>query len=161
MKRKASGPKTPGHRQRGMTLVELMIATTVMASLSVFMLSAGQDFSETLVEQQQRTDVYTRANVLRMRLLGDARRASSAICPDSDTLSITLSTDPSTFVEYYVANGDLVRWTLPPDHESLIAEDVQSITCTSLGTDGLFVSVEMGTADHPYHMHVRVSDTGA
>jgi hypothetical protein len=132
-----------------------------MACLSVFMLSAGTEFSETLVEQQERADVYTQANVLRSSILGDAKRAASVLCPDSDTFSLTLGTLPPTFVQYHVSNGDLVRWSIPPDHEVLVAENVQSLLCTSLATDGLFVSIEMGTADHPFHVHVRVSATGA
>jgi len=158
---RASHGRDRRRHQHGVTLIELMISTTLMATLSVFMLSAGTEFSQTLLEQEHRTDVYTQANVLRSRVLGDARRAASVLCPNSDTFSLTLLTVPPTFVEYHVIDGDLMRWSLPPDHEVLVAEDVETLSCTSLGLDGLFVSVAMGTTDHPFHMHVRVSSTGS
>lgn len=141
---------------RGATLVELMVATALFAVLGVLLLSAGGTMAEVFASQQSRTAMATGANVVRTRILGDARSATGAGCADSSTLSITVGT---TIVEYSVSDGELLRWSLPPDHSSLVAENVSSLSCTSYGADGVLLDLDLGSAESPYHLYVRISDT--
>jgi hypothetical protein len=142
--------------ERGTTLVELMVGTVLFAVLGVLLLSAGGTMAEVFASQQSRTAMATGTNVVRTRILGDARSATAAGCADGSTLSITVGT---TLVEYSVSNGELLRWSLPPDHASLVAENVSSLSCTSYGADGVLVDVDLGTTESPYHLYVRISDT--
>ena len=140
----------------GATLVELMVATVLFAVLGVLLLSAGVTTAEVLATQQARTAMATGANVARTRILGDARTATAAGCADASTFSITVGT---TLIEYSIANGNLVRWSLPPDLTSLVAEDVSGLGCTSYGTEGVLVDLDLGSAESPFHLYVRISDT--
>jgi type II secretory pathway pseudopilin PulG len=147
--------------ERGTSLIELLIATTLFSLVSVFMYSAASEVSALQLEQQTRTRAATNANVARARVLGDATTATSALCADASTLSLSIGLGPATLVEYYVSDGELVRWTLPPDKESLVAEDVAALDCFSFGSDGIAVDLDLGTADHPFHVFMRISDSGA
>ncbi len=147
--------------ERGASLVELLVATTLFALVSVFMYSSVIDVSALQLEQHTRAQAATNANVARTRVLGDATTATSALCADSSTLSLSIGSGPATLVEYYVSEGDLVRWALPPDKESLVAEDVAALGCFSFGSDGIAVDLDLGTADHPFHVFMRISDSGA
>jgi len=151
---------SPHRAERGATLIETMIASTLFAALSVAMVSAGSTFSQAEREQFTRTTAATSANVVRTRVLADAEASDSVLCADASTLSLTLD-GGSTVVEYYVTDGDLVRWALPPDKESLIAENVNMLACQSFGPAGLVTDFSLGTLDHPHHVYMRVSDSGA
>jgi hypothetical protein len=149
------------HRQRGTTLLELIVVSTLFAAMSTFIFSAGTTFSEVLTEQRGRSATFTNGNVTRMRLLGDADSSSSVACAAADRLQFTVGGIPATLVEYYIRSGELVRWTLPPDHESLVAANASALTCSDLGSDGIAVGIDMGGTIHPYHLHFRVSESGS
>ncbi len=132
------------HSERGTTLIELIVVSTLFATMSILMFTVGTTFSEVLTEQRGRSATFTNGNVTRMRLLGDANSSRSVACATADRLRFTVGGTPATLVEYYVRDGELVRWTLPPDHESLVARNTSALTCTDLGIDGIAVDFDMG-----------------
>ncbi len=148
-----------GHNsESGMTLLEVILAMTLAAVLSVFLMSSSGDFLFTLEEQDGRTVVLMNANVARARMIADTEGASSVSCSASDLLLINSG---GTSIEYSVSDGELLRWSLPPGEDSLVAESAVSLDCTDLGTDGVAVGVTLGDSIHPYYLHIRVSETGA
>jgi prepilin-type N-terminal cleavage/methylation domain-containing protein len=146
--------------ERGMTLVELMIASTLFAVIALSIVSAGADFTDTLSEQMAVEDVYTRSNIVRARLLGDFRAAGATTCIGAGDLGFTLSGVPSVDVEYFLVGSDLVRWTSSPVKETPVASEVSSIECSNLGIDSVFVTITLGTAEQPYRIHFRASKGG-
>jgi len=146
-------------RESGVTLVELVIASTLMAIVSTYLFSAGGTFAEVLVEQDGRTSTFTNANVTRARLLGDATIATSIICSASDRLLFNVDGPPAMLIEYAVSNSKLTRWSQPPNKETLVAPDVTALTCSDLGAAGLVVGINIGDSIHPYYLHLRMSES--
>ena len=147
--------------ERGTTLVELMVASTLFSVVGLAIVSVGGDFSRTLAAQMEMEDTYTRSNVVRARLLGDAGASSVVDCIGSGDIAFTLDDPGATSVEYYLDGNDLIRWSHPPDKETPVVDSVSAFECNDLGSDGVYVSLSLGNDDYPYHLHFRVSDSGS
>jgi type II secretory pathway pseudopilin PulG len=144
-----------------MTLVELMVGATLFSVVGISIVSAGADFSSTLNEQMEMENTYTRSNLVRARLLGDADSSSAVECNGTNNIGFTLGDDEATLVEYFVEDQKLVRWSNPPNKETPVVEAVASFQCNDLDTNGVYVALSLGNAQHPYHLHFRVSDSGS
>lgn len=143
--------------QKGFSLVELLITSTLFALVLMAVMTSGSVFSQVLFEQNHRTLAASDANVVRTRILGDARVATSFLCADTATLSMDIGPGGSTVVQYWVEDERLVRWTLPPDQTSLVAEDVATLSCTALGADDVSVAIALGAAQNLFGLNVRIS----
>ena len=146
--------------ERGASMMELVVASTIFSVVMVSTFASSGSFSDTLKDQMTVQDQFISANVTRMRILGDADSSTSASCPLPDRLTLGMATPPGAFIDYMVSQGKLYRYNSVPDHWSVLAEGTPSLTCNDLGTDGIYAGIELGTAELPYHLHVRISAGG-
>jgi len=145
--------------QRGATILEMVIAATLFAGMSVSICAAGATFSDVLAEQFEMQETYTSSNVTRMRFLGDADSSTAVSCAAMDRLSFTLGGSPGIDVEYYIDSGELVRWADPPDKTSLVASGAATLDCIEVGPDDVYAVVALGTTEHPYYLLVHVTSS--
>ncbi len=146
--------------ESGMTFLELMVAATLMGLFALFLAPAGQTLHETLDDVGTRTLQYEAAQILRARFGADARRASSMACIAGD--KVVLSTGaPATTLEYRLDGNRLIRWSMPPDKEFLVADGVTDFGCRSLGGDGLELDVTLSHSGTPLYVHLTVADLSA
>lgn len=141
-------------------MIELVVASTVLAVVIVSALASSSSFSAALDDQLAVQRQFMNANLTRMRFLGDADSSTAVSCPRPDQLAFAVAGPPGAYIGYLVLDGALHRYDSVTDHRSVVAERAESLACTDLDTDGVYVSTELGTAELPYHLHLRVSASG-
>ncbi len=146
-------------KERGFTLVELLVAGTLMGVFGLLFASAGSSFFQAMAALDLRTDNLASAEVATARLLADAAAASNVACAAPDRVAITIGQGAETLVEYRLQGTRLVRWALPPDADSLVAEPVQKLACASQGTGLVEVDADIGGPGEKVHVAMTVSET--
>jgi hypothetical protein len=120
--------------------------------------SASSTFFGMLDDLRVRADHLRDANVIRARMLGDARATSEAVCAGGDALQFSAGAGAGlTQVEYTASDGTLLRWLSTNDRQTPLADDVTSLECNDLGERGLEVELAMGGASHPFHFYFHVA----
>ena len=145
-------------RQDGFTLVELLVAGTLMGIFGLLFASAGSTFFGAVTTLDARTANVGNAGVAQQRLLSDARGASSTLCSDADKVSFTIGSGMQTLVQYRVEDKKLLRWSFPPDRDSLVAQPVQSLACGSLGPDLTEIDLQMGSGNDRLRLAMTISE---
>ena len=154
-------PHTGGrHGECGTSMIELVVTSTVFSIVMACALASSGSFSATLEDQMNVQNQFTSANVTRVRLLGDADSSTSVSCLQPDYLMFAMANPSGAFVGYTSRQGKLLRYNSRPDHWSILTDSAPSLTCNDLGADGVYVGIELGTDDLPYHLHVRISAGG-
>ncbi len=100
-------------------------------------------------------------NVMRARVLADARESTRAFCSGAERVVFNIEDtggNPLFVTEYSVEEGKLVRWRTPPDKSFVLADEAQTLDCTSLGGEGTEVSVLLGKASSPSHFYFMVGE---
>ena len=87
-----------GSSERGASLLELLIASTLFSLVLLSAFSWSGSLSATLRDQYAIQDQFSAANITRMRILGDADSSSSVYCHGSDQLRLRLGTSPARTV---------------------------------------------------------------
>jgi hypothetical protein len=143
-----------------MTLVELIVASTLLAIFSTYLYGAGETFNSVLAEQDARAIAITNAHVARARILADADAAVSASCLGTDGFSFITSVSPPKVIEYRNDTEKLIRNMNIPGHdtENPVADGLTDLTCTSLGTAGIEMNLGFGTSEHPLDVYVMVAE---
>jgi len=151
-----------GHHthERGTTLIEVMVASTIFVLFVAGMYSATGMFYSLVDIQRNRTDSLTAMNVSRSRIIADARGVSGIACPGSGTLELTTTGGgvPRT-VEYTTDGTHLVRWASEDNKNYRVADGVSSLECDVLsGNAGIEVAVMFGGADDRFTLHLSFLD---
>ena len=149
-----------GSSERGASLLELLIASTLFSLVLLSAFSWSGSLSATLRDQYAIQDQFSAANITRMRILGDADSSSSVYCHGSDQLRLRLGTSPARTVTYETAGGKLLRSSTPGNRAAVLVDEIQSLVCDDLGNDGIRVDIGLGSQKLPYHFHLRVSAGG-
>ncbi|MFQ5477918.1 MAG: type II secretion system protein J [Candidatus Binatia bacterium] len=135
--------RTRPKSEAGMTLLELMVASTLFALLAVAFSSAWGDFAHMMRFLERGTAVFVDSGVSRSRVFADAQRASGLACSSGEFLSLTNGEQPfQTMVEYSLQEGRFERWSMPPDHSVVVAEGLETLACTDLGDAGVEVKLD-------------------
>lgn len=142
-----------------MTLVELMVASTLLAVFSTYLFGAGETFNAVLAEQDTRAISIMNAHVARARILADADAALSASCIGGDGISFLASATPPEMIEYRNENEQLIRRMNVPGHdvEHPVADGLTDLACTSLGIAGIEMNLGFGSDEHPFNLYVMVA----
>jgi prepilin-type N-terminal cleavage/methylation domain-containing protein len=152
--RRAAGPS---RRAAGYTLLELMAASTLASVFAVVMASASSTFFALLGDLGERTWNLREADVVRTRIVADAKGADEAACSDGSTLLLTFGNGmAASQIQYTASDGALLRWLSVTDREVSLA-DVGAVTCTDLGVRGVEIDLETGSDDHPFRVYVHVA----
>ena len=146
--------------QEGFTLVELLVAGTLMGVFGLLFASAGSTFFRTMSALDLRTNNIGNAEVAEQRLISDVEAASSVSCPDTDKVAVTIGESAQTLVEYRLEGDRLLRWSLPPDKDSLVAEPVESFACNSFGPDLVELDADLGAGKEILHLAMTVTAAG-
>jgi prepilin-type N-terminal cleavage/methylation domain-containing protein len=143
--------------QRGHTLIEVMVASTLFVVFIVGLYGATGVLFSLLDVQKDRTETMMAMNVVRSRILADARGVSNIGCISSNTLELTTTGGgPPRTVEYRTDGVHLVRWASADNKDYFVADGVSDIDCRSLGGSGVEVSVVFGTAPDQFALHVSL-----
>lgn len=149
------------HRnERGTTLIEVMVASTIFVLFVAGMYSATGMFYSLVDIQRNRTDSLTAMNVSRSRIIADARGASSIACPGSGTVEFTTTGGGPPRIVEYTSDGDrLIRWESVDNKNYWVADGVSSLDCDLLsGNAGVEVAVMFGKADDRFALHLSFLD---
>ncbi len=155
-----AGHRRAGSSERGASLLELLIASTLFSLVLLSAFSWSGSLSATLRDQYTIQDQFSAANVTRMRILGDADSSSSVYCHGADQLRLHLGTTPARTVTYETAGGKLLRSSTPGNRAAVLVDDIESLVCDDLGEDGIRVDIGLGSRQLPYHFHLKVSAGG-
>jgi type II secretory pathway component PulJ len=142
----------------GHTLLELMIATTLISLFAILIGVVSSAYFGLLTDMQKRTENVREANIVRARMIGDAKRAASAVCSSTTTVLFTIGEGGlETQVEYATSGGSLLRWVSAPERQVRLVEGITALACTDGGDEGLEVDLDMGTSREPYHLYLHFS----
>lgn len=143
--------------QSGHTLLEVMVASTVFVVFIVGLYGATGVLFSLFDIQKTRTDTMIAMNVVRARLISDARGVSSVSCIASDTLELsTVGGGPPRTVEYHTDGAHLVRWASADNKNYFVADGVSDVRCQTLGAGGVEVSVIFGEAPDRFALHLSL-----
>jgi hypothetical protein len=145
--------------ERGHTLLEVAVAATLFVLFVVGLYSTSSIFLSLLDVQKHRTEALTAMGVARSRIVSDARGVSSAACAGSDTLELrTTGGGPPYIVEYSSDGERLLRWVSDQNKTYWVADGVGAVECSSLGSDGVDLSVTFGRIEDRFALHVSLLD---
>jgi len=148
---------SPRRGEAGYSLLELTVAAALASGFAIVLSSASISYFGFLNDLRARTDNLRSANMVRARMLSDAKSASDAVCSDGTTLLLNTG-GGLTQVEYTASAGNLLRWYSVTDRTVEIADRVSGLTCNSLG-DGLEVDLEMGSDQQPFHLYFHLAES--
>jgi prepilin-type N-terminal cleavage/methylation domain-containing protein len=144
--------------RRGVTLVELLVALSVVAMLStaiaVMLVGAGNTHQYVNTEADAMSNV---ENAFR-RILHNTRTASALTTPTTGTLTNTLTVltqpDPSygnapATVTYSLANGNLVETDSRYPGSSVLVPGVSAFTVQRTGTGPLQLNISISSGSTP------------
>ena len=115
-------------RQAGMTLVELMVATTVFAIMATVIGGGWGALSGWMRSIWDRADLLREARVAQAYVRSDMLWAGRLGCENQTTLVLWAS-DGVAFVEYTTQGSQLLRHAWPLDTQMLVAQGVSAATC--------------------------------
>jgi len=146
--------------ERGTTLIEVMVASTIFVLFVAGMYSATGMFYSLVDIQRNRTESLTAMNVARSRMIVDARGVASIACPGSDTLEFTTTGGGTPRTVEYTTDGEhLVRWASEDNKNYWVADGVSSLECDVLsGNVGVEVALMFGRADDRFALHLSFLD---
>lgn len=143
--------------QSGHTLIEVMVASTIFVVFIVGLYGATGVLFSLFDIQKTRTDTMVAMNVVRASLISDARGVSNVSCIASDTLELsTVSGGPPRTVEYHTDGVHLVRWASADNKDYFVADGVSDVSCQTLGSGGVEVSVIFGEAPDQFALHLSL-----
>jgi len=147
-----------GDRQRGHTLIEVMVASTLFVVFIAGLYGASGVLFSLLDIQRDRTETLMAMNVVRARLVADARGVSNVGCVGSNTLELsTVGGGPPHSVEYSSDGVHLVRWESIDNKDYFVADGVSNISCETLsGGAGVEVAVTFGAAPDHFALHLSL-----
>jgi prepilin-type N-terminal cleavage/methylation domain-containing protein len=152
--RKGDRPSSVRHeRAAGYTLIELTVASTVMSLFAIAISSASAMYFGLLDDVAVRTENARNANLIRARMIGDAKGAT-AVCAGGGVVHFD---DGARQVEYSASDGALLRWVSATDRDTPIAERVNGLTCSDHGERGLEVDLALGTAEYPFYVYFHLA----
>ena len=140
---------------RGYTLLELTVACTIASIFTILIGSASTMYFGLMDDLQTRTENLRNANVIRARMIGDARRATTSVCSDGDSILFTF--DGGAQTEYSASGGSLLAWQSIHDRHVALADHVTSLGCADHGQEGLEVLVALGDEDHVSHVYMHIA----
>jgi prepilin-type N-terminal cleavage/methylation domain-containing protein len=144
--------------ERGHTLLELTVASTIVSIFAVVLASASTAFFGLLDDLHARAQNLRSANMIRARLLGDARATTTATCAGGAALQFQAGEGAGVSqIEYTTSEGTLLRWVSTTDRQTALAEHVSSLACDDLGERGLEVDVVLGAAERPLYLYFHVA----
>ena len=144
--------------QRGHTLIEVVVASTLFVVFIAGLYGATGVLFSLLDIQRDRTDTLMTMNVVRTRLVADARGVTSIGCIGSNTLELsTVGGGPPHSVEYRSDGTHLVRWASADNKDYYVADDLTAISCQPLsGGAGVQLSLTFGGAPDHFALHVSL-----
>ncbi len=144
-------------RRGGYSLLELTVATTLLSTFALVMSAVSTTYFGLLGDLDVWTENLRDANVIRARIIGDAKRAFSSTCSDTEHVMFTLGEEAGVQVEYSARSGNLIRWQSLHDRELALGERVSGLVCTDLGSAGLELQIAIGDEEHPFQLYVHVA----
>jgi len=115
-------------RQAGVTLVELVVATTVFAIMATVIGGGWGALSGWMRSIWDRADVLREARVAQAYIRSDMLWAGRLVCENQTTLVLWQS-DGAAFVEYVTDGSQLLRHSWPVDTQVLVAQGVSAAAC--------------------------------
>ncbi len=148
--------------QAGMTLVELLVATTVFAIMATVMGGGWGALSGWMRSIWDRTDLLREARVAQAYIRSDMLSAARLGCENQTTLVLWQS-DGIAFVEYFTQGSQLLRHAWPLDTQVLVAEDVSAAACVA-ATDKraeYTLTLQQGDATRTVFVQAAFASTGS
>jgi len=149
-------PHDAGRRdgQSGHTLIEVLVASTIFVIFVAGLYGATGVLFSLLDIQRDRTGTLVAMNVVRSRVVADARGATSVSCAGSNTLELATI---GGAVEYSSDGAHLVRWESVGNKDYFVADGISGIQCQVLGGGaGVEVSMTFGEAPDQFALHVSL-----
>ena len=115
-------------RQAGVTLVELVVATTVFAIMATVIGGGWGALSGWMRSIWERADLLREARVAQAYIRSDMLWAGRLVCENETTLVLWQS-DGTAFVEYVTDGSQLLRHSWPLDTQVLVAQGVSAAAC--------------------------------
>jgi prepilin-type N-terminal cleavage/methylation domain-containing protein len=107
--------KHPSGGQAGYTLIEVIVAGTLLSILVVGLSIASTATATMIADYQARAGAVVNRNVLRARMIADAAAASQVFCSGSKVVFRKTGGGPTVLTEYSIVGGRVQRWQAPPD----------------------------------------------
>ena len=148
-------------RQAGMTLVELMVATTLFAIMATVIGGGWGALSGWMHSIWERTDLLREARVAQAYIRSDMLWAGRLVCENQTTLVLWQS-DGIAFVEYTIEGSQLLRHTWPLDTQVLVAQGVGAAACIAV-TDKraeYTLTLQQGDATRTIFLQAAFAPTG-
>lgn len=144
--------------ERGHTLIEVIVSSTLFVVFIAGLYGATGVLFSLLDIQRDRTETLLAMNVVRARIVADARGVSSIGCVGSDTLELsTVGDGPPRTVEYSSDGAHLVRWASVDNKDYYVADGLSGISCQTLsGGAGVEVSMTFGEAPDQFALYVTL-----
>lgn len=144
--------------ERGHTLIEVMVASTLFVVFIAGLYGATGVLFSLLDMQRDRTETLLAMNVVRARLVADARGVSSIACVGADTLELsTVGGGPPRTVEYSSDGVHLVRWASVDNKDYYVADGLSGISCQTLsGGAGVEVAMTFGDAPDQFALYMTL-----
>ncbi len=157
----AVGSRSIFSGQRGTTLVELVVASSLVALVGVFIAYASSGTSRDLHQVKGAGLAISEAQAARFRLLGDSKAASSLTCTSDTTYNLTLGEMPQiTLVEYRLSDRKLIRWDSATSNEIVVATRVGGLECHDDGQGEISVNLRFGDAEPAFRLHMTATEVG-
>jgi len=135
--------------------LELTVACTLASVFAILIGSASSMYFGLMDDLQARTENLRTANVVRGRMLGDARRAANSACSDGNSVLFTF--DGGAQVEYTASGGNLLAWQSVRDRHVALADRVMSFACADHGSEGLELVVSLGDEQRLSHVYMHIA----
>ncbi len=147
-------------RETGMTLVELLVASTLFGLLLLLLAPAWGGLLRETRLLTTRASLLSETQVARAFLLADAIEAKSVSCRGQDVVDLSMDKVGGLprSIEYRFRDGSLYRWEWPPGTEMLAARGLDDLDCDPGGGNETLIVLASGGAATPYRLHVLVSD---
>ena len=142
----------------GFTLVELIVASTIFAIFSTYQFAAWQTFTHMIGDEQERVGAVAYTHTARARLMADAQNAESFSCVTADRVRFDMGGVPTVLIDYDVQDDALIRYDDSSTNDLVAAHGISSLTCNSLGTEGLELDVEYSNESKAYHLYLMIAE---